>query len=119
MSEEREFVGLRNVADHFKVSESTIRAWIRNGSIPEDTYIKVGKTFRFELNLISDALLGGQPKPRRSLTQEEENEQFAARQKRAEMRDKAKETYEQDKRDAQVIEEVDPKDVLADLDEDF
>ena len=87
MSEEREFVGLRNVADHFKVSESTIRAWIRNGSIPEDTYIKVGKTFRFELNLISDALLGEQPKskPRESLTQEE----------------------------------VDPKDVLADLDEDF
>ena len=87
MSEEREFVGLRNVADHFKVSESTIRAWIRNGSIPKNTYIKVGKTFRFELNLISDALLGGEPKskPRESLTQEE----------------------------------VDPKDVLADLDEDF
>lgn len=95
MSEEREFVELRKVADHFKVSESTVRAWIRNGSIPEDTYIKVGKTFRFELNLISDALLGGQPKtnPKGPLTQ--------------------------DKRDAQELEEVDPKDVLADLDEDF
>ena len=64
MSEEREFVELRKVADHFKVSESTVRAWIRNGSIPENTYIKVGKTFRFELNLISDALLGEQPKPK-------------------------------------------------------
>jgi hypothetical protein len=121
MSEEREFVELRKVADHFKVSESTVRAWIRNGSIPENTYIKVGKTFRFELNLISDALLGEQPKPkpRRSLTQEEENERFADRQKRAEMRDKAKETYWQEKKSAQEPEEVDPKDVLADLDEDF
>tara|TARA_R110002020_G_scaffold313314_1_gene528610 strand:+ start:683 stop:1048 length:366 start_codon:yes stop_codon:yes gene_type:complete len=121
MSEEREFVELRKVADHFKVSESTVRAWIRNGSIPENTYIKVGKTFRFELNLISDALLGEQPEaqPRRPLTQEEVNEQFAARQKRAEMRDKAKETYQQDKRDAQVIEEIDPQEVLADLDEDL
>ena len=121
MSEEREFVELRKVADHFKVSESTVRAWIRNGSIPENTYIKVGKTFRFELNLISDALLSEQPKPkpRRALTQEDENEQFADRQKRAEMRDKAKETYWQEKKSAQEPEEVDPKDVLADLDEDF
>ena len=35
------------------------------------------------------------------------------------MRDKAKETYQQDKRDAQVIEEIDPQEVLADLDEDL
>jgi|TARA_R110002153_G_scaffold124878_4_gene271589 hypothetical protein len=118
MVEEREFVGLRKVADHFKVSESTIRAWIRNGSIPENTYIKVGKTFRFELNLISDALLGEQPRVKEPPTQEELNEQFATMQERREMRNKAKETYWQEK-GAQEVAEVDLKDVLADLDEDF
>ena len=89
MSEEREFVELRKVAEHFKVSESTVRAWIRNGSIPEHTYIKVGKTFRFELNLISDALLGEQPKLKEEPMFEE------------------------------VVNEVDPQEVLEDLDKDF
>lgn len=89
MSEEREFVEIRKVADHFKVSESTVRAWIRNGSIPENTYIKLGKTFRFELNLISDALLGEQPKLKEEPMFEE------------------------------VVNEVDPQEVLEDLDKDF
>ena len=89
MSEEREFVEIKKVADHFKVSESTVRAWIRNGSIPEHTYIKVGKTFRFELNLISDALLGEQPKLKEEPMFEE------------------------------VVNEVDPQEVLEDLDKDF
>tara|TARA_R100000458_G_C8273281_1_gene248134 strand:+ start:610 stop:975 length:366 start_codon:yes stop_codon:yes gene_type:complete len=121
MSEEREFVEIRKVAEHFKVSESTVRAWIRNGSIPEHTYIKVGKTFRFELNLISDALLGEQPKakPRRPLTQEEENERYAAIQKRRDMEREAKETYWREKKREQVVEEIDPQEVLEDLDKDF
>ena len=89
MSEEREFVEIKKVADHFKVSESTVRAWIRNGSIPEHTYIKVGKTFRFELNLISDALLGEQPKAKEEPMLEE------------------------------AVNEVDPQEVLEDLDIDF
>ena len=89
MSEEREFVEIKKVADHFKVSKSTVRAWIRNGSIPEHTYIKVGKTFRFELNLISDALLGEQPKAKEEPMLEE------------------------------AVNEVDPQEVLEDLDKDF
>ena len=89
MSEEREFVEIKKEADHFKVSESTVRAWIRNGSIPENTYIKLGKTFRFELNLISDALLGEQPKAKEEPMLEE------------------------------AVNEVDPQEVLEDLDKDF
>ena len=43
------FVPIENVAKHFSVSVSTIRAWLRNGKIPTDTYIKVGPTYRFKL----------------------------------------------------------------------
>jgi len=112
MSEEREFVEIRKVAEHFKVSESTVRAWIRNGSIPEHTYIKVGKTFRFELNLISDALLGEKPKAKKEpMLEEAVNE--------VEVRDPTPQEVLEAAIDLQVIEEIDPQEVLEDLDKDF
>ena len=42
------FVPIENVAKHFAVSISTVRAWIRTDKIPSDTYIKVGSTYRFK-----------------------------------------------------------------------
>lgn len=45
------YVEIEKVAEHYKVSLSTIRAWIRNGQIPQDgCYIKIGKTYRFKLS---------------------------------------------------------------------
>jgi excisionase family DNA binding protein len=41
------FVPIEELAKHFSVSVSTIRAWVRQGNIPKDTYIKVGNTYRF------------------------------------------------------------------------
>ncbi len=50
MSEEA-YVEIEQVAEHFKVSVSTIRTWIRNGQIPRDgCFIKIGKTYRFKLS---------------------------------------------------------------------
>jgi excisionase family DNA binding protein len=50
------FVMIEDVAKHFSVSVSTVRAWIRQGSIPKDTYIKVGHTYRFHLENVVAAL---------------------------------------------------------------
>lgn len=50
------FVMIEDVANHFSVSVSTVRAWIRQGSIPKDTYIKVGHTYRFHLENVVAAL---------------------------------------------------------------
>jgi len=52
------FVPIEELAKHFTVSVSTIRAWIRQGAIPKSTYIKVGNTYRFSVDDVSEALLG-------------------------------------------------------------
>lgn len=50
------FVTIENLAQYFCVSVSTIRAWVRQGHIPEETYIKLGNTYRFNRDLVSEAL---------------------------------------------------------------
>jgi len=50
------YVPIEDVANHFSVSISTIRAWVRQKEIPEGTYIKVGNTYRFSIDDVSDAL---------------------------------------------------------------
>tara|TARA_S200002703_G_scaffold152550_1_gene153069 strand:- start:914 stop:1165 length:252 start_codon:yes stop_codon:yes gene_type:complete len=54
-----QLVPIEDVAKHFGVSLSTTRKWVRDGVIPENTYIKVGKTQRFALASIAEALLKG------------------------------------------------------------
>lgn len=50
------FVQIEDLAKHFAVSISTIRAWVRQGHIPKATYIKIGNTYRFNKTAVSDAL---------------------------------------------------------------
>ncbi len=50
------FVPIEELAKHFSVSVSTIRAWVRQGNIPKDTYVKVGNTYRFCVGDVSKAL---------------------------------------------------------------
>ena len=52
------FVPIEQVAKHFTVPLSTIRAWVRQGKIPPNTYIKVGNTYRFNVADVEGALLG-------------------------------------------------------------
>lgn len=54
-------VPIETVARHFTVSVSTIRAWLRAGHIPADTYVKIGNTYRFQISGIV-AALSGRPK---------------------------------------------------------
>jgi predicted site-specific integrase-resolvase len=48
---------IRDLASHYNISVSTARKWVRDGVIPEDTYIKVHGTYRFDLDRIDRALL--------------------------------------------------------------
>ena len=42
-------IPIKDVAKHFTVSVSTVRAWVRQGHIPRSTYVKIGNTYRFNL----------------------------------------------------------------------
>jgi len=48
---------IRDLANHFNISVSTARKWVRDGVVPDDTYIKVHGVYRFDLGLIDRALL--------------------------------------------------------------
>lgn len=66
------FVTIDGVAEHFVVSVPTVRAWLRNGIIPEDTYIKLGNTYRFDLPKLAVALVNA-PKKSVPLDQNTDN----------------------------------------------
>ena len=52
------FVPIEDLAKHFAVSISTIRAWVRQRHIPKSTYIKIGNTYRFNKTSVTEALTG-------------------------------------------------------------
>jgi excisionase family DNA binding protein len=54
--EKSPFVTIENLSQYFCVSVSTIRAWVRQGYIPENTYIKLGNTYRFNRPAVAEAL---------------------------------------------------------------
>lgn len=56
MTEETPYVNINKVADYFQVSVSTIRKWVNNGYVPDNTYIKIGEVYRFRLNDVEAAL---------------------------------------------------------------
>lgn len=51
------YVTIDKLAEHFSVSVSTIRNWIRQGNIPPTAYIKVGTTYRFSVRDVEQALV--------------------------------------------------------------
>jgi len=52
------FVPIEELAKQFTVSVSTVRAWVRQGHIPKDTYLKIGNTYRFNVPAVIAALSG-------------------------------------------------------------
>ena len=51
------FVPIGDVADKFSVSKHTVRQWLRKGKIPADMYVKIGNTYRYNLQGIENAFL--------------------------------------------------------------
>lgn len=54
--EDKKYLTIQELAAHFAVSVSTVRAWLRTGAIPADKYLKVGNTFRFLVPEVEAAL---------------------------------------------------------------
>ena len=52
MSEQTKFVPLETVAETLSVSPSTVRNCMKDGRIPDYTFFKVGKNYRFDLQTI-------------------------------------------------------------------
>jgi len=52
----KKYVNISDVAEHFSVSISTVRHWVREGYIPEHTYVKIENTQRFKLDEVDKAL---------------------------------------------------------------
>ena len=53
---EDKYVDIQKLAEHFMVSVSTVRAWIRKGVLPAESYLKHRSTFRFKLPEVEPAL---------------------------------------------------------------
>ena len=53
---DKPYVPIEGLARHLSVSVSTIRGWVRNKDVPENTYIRVGNTYRFSIPDVVDAL---------------------------------------------------------------
>ena len=56
------YVPIEKLAEHFSVSVSTIRMWVRNNHIPKDTYVNIGNTYRFNIDDVANALTKGKAK---------------------------------------------------------
>ena len=50
-------------AKHLSVKVPTIREWVNKGYIPASTYVKVGKTYRFNIPEVVAALKQEIPEP--------------------------------------------------------
>lgn len=59
---EKSYATIREVAEYFGVSVSTVRNWLREGVIPDTTFIKVKETYRFNIPLVEAALLAARDK---------------------------------------------------------
>lgn len=58
--EKSPFVTIESLAQYLQVSVSTIRLWVRNGHIPDTTYIKLGNTYRFNRDAAIEGLIAAQ-----------------------------------------------------------
>ena len=57
MSDLPTYVPLGTLAEKLSLAEITVRNWIREGKIPNHTYIKVGNTYRFNFEALERELL--------------------------------------------------------------
>ena len=55
------YVPIENLSEHLSVKITTIRQWVKQGSIPKHTYIKVGNTYRFNIPEVVEALRAAKP----------------------------------------------------------
>jgi len=49
---QEKFVPIEELADFFSVSVSTVRIWIKNGTLTSNDFLKIGNTYRFKVSEI-------------------------------------------------------------------
>ena len=54
---EKQYVDINAVVDYSGISKQTTRKWVLAGHIPKDTYIKVGDTYRYNIEAMEKAFL--------------------------------------------------------------
>tara|TARA_R110000823_G_scaffold24341_1_gene71945 strand:- start:198 stop:440 length:243 start_codon:yes stop_codon:yes gene_type:complete len=57
------YVPIEELSKHLAVSISTVRGWLKKKSIPENTYIRVGNTYRFNIDAVVNALSADRKEP--------------------------------------------------------
>lgn len=50
------YVTIKGLAEHFSVSVSLVRTWLKRGLIPPTAYLKLHGTYRFDLDKVEAAL---------------------------------------------------------------
>ena len=50
------YVPIDDLAKYLSVKVTTVRSWVQKGYIPEDSYIKVGYTYRFDIPAVVEGL---------------------------------------------------------------
>jgi len=56
MTQTEAFVPIDKLAEHLHVRVSTVRQWVKNGTVPRHTYLKIGNTYRFHISAVVQAL---------------------------------------------------------------
>jgi len=51
------YVPVEDVAELFSVTPHTVRIWVTEGKIDSDMYVKIGKTYRYDIQGIEKAFL--------------------------------------------------------------
>ena len=52
------FVPVDAVADRFGMSVHTVRGWVKRGLVPDDLYMKIGNTYRYDIAGLEGHFLG-------------------------------------------------------------
>ena len=52
------FVPVDAVADRFGMSVHTVRGWVRRGLVPDELYVKIGNTYRYDVDGLEGHFLG-------------------------------------------------------------
>jgi predicted site-specific integrase-resolvase len=50
------YVTLEQAAEHFRVSPSTFRSWVRTGAVPKTSYLRQASVYRFDITAVEAAL---------------------------------------------------------------
>ena len=53
---EQQLHTIDEVAKYFNVSVSTIRNWMQAGTLPSETYVQLGRVYRFNIGLIKEKM---------------------------------------------------------------